>query len=218
MEALHLQFELLKRDLLGDVALDRGEAAVRRDTREARPWLRCVARLLAAREARALRVLRGIEGVPALLEWDGKVLTRAWLEGSAMQVARPCTSEYFRAARRLLARVHRAGVAHNDTAKEPNWLVCADGSPALVDFQLAGVFQQRGRLFRMLAREDLRHLLKHKRTYVPAALTRRERAILASPSWPARAWMATGKPAYMWFTRSVLGWEDREGAGDRNLP
>jgi len=21
---------------------------------------------------------------------------------------------------------------------------------------------------------------------------------------------------YMWFTRSVLGWEDREGAGDRH--
>jgi len=51
---------------------------------------------------------------------------------------------------------------------------------------------------------------------LPALLTRRELAILASPSWLARTWMATGKPVYMWFTRSVLGWEDREGAGDRD--
>jgi RIO-like serine/threonine protein kinase len=212
-----VQLELLKRDLLGGVTLDREAVCVRRDTRDARRCLRWLARLLAAREARALRALHDIDGVPILVSWDGAVLTRSWLDGSAMQVARPRSPEYFRAARRLLARVHRAGVAHNDTAKEPNWLVRTDGMPALVDFQLAGVFPRRGRLFRLLAREDLRHLLKHKRTYIPTLLTRREQAILASPSWLARVWMATGKPVYMWFTRSVLGWEDREGAGDRNL-
>ena len=206
----------LKRDVLGGVSLDRDAGCVRRDTRAARWWLRLLARRLAAREARALHALHGVAGIPGLIAWDGAVLTRTWIDGSAMQVARPRVADYFRAARRLLARVHRAGVVHNDTAKEPNWLVCADATPALVDFQLAGVFSRRGRLFRMLAREDLRHLLKHKRTYLPHALTRRERSILASPSWLARAWMASGKPVYMWFTRSVLGWEDREGAGDRH--
>ena len=213
-----MRLELLKRDLLGGIALDRDAGCVRRDTRAARPWLRWVSRRLAAREARALEALRGVEGVPRLLEWDGTLLTRTWLDGSAMQLARPRSLQYFRDARRLLARVHRAGVVHNDAAKEPNWLVRGDGAPALVDYQLAGVFARRGRTFRLLAREDLRHLLKHKRMYAAAALTRRELAILASPSWLARAWMATGKPVYMWFTRSVLGWEDREGAGDRNLP
>jgi RIO-like serine/threonine protein kinase len=206
----------LKRDVLGGVSLDRDTGCVRRDTRAARWWLRWLARRLAAREARALQALRGVAGIPELLAWDGDVLTRSWIEGSAMQVARPRMPEYFRGARRLLARVHRAGVVHNDTAKEPNWLVCAGAIAALVDFQLAGTFSRRGRIFRMLAREDLRHLLKHKRTYLPDALTRRERSILASPSWLARAWMASGKRVYMWFTRSVLGWEDREGAGDRN--
>jgi len=149
-----VQFELLKRDLLGGVALDRSAACVRRDTGDARPWLRWLARLLAAREARALRALQDVEGVPTLLSWDGTLLTRAWLDGSAMQIARPRSPDYFRAARRLLARVHRAGVAHNDTAKEPNWLVRPDGMPALVDFQLAGVFPRRGRFFRLLARGD----------------------------------------------------------------
>jgi hypothetical protein len=27
--------------------------------------------------------------------------------------------------------------------------------------------------------------------------------------------MRTGKPAYRWVTRGLLGWSDREGAGDR---
>jgi RIO-like serine/threonine protein kinase len=212
-----VRLELLKRDLLGGVLLDRTAACVRRDTDRARWWLRWLARRLAAREARALRALATMDGVPRLIDWDGRVLTRAWLDGAAMQIARPRSRDYFREARRLLIRIHRAGVVHNDTAKEPNWIVRTSGAPALVDFQLAGVFAKRGRLFRLLAREDLRHLLKHKRTYLPDELTRRERAILASPSWLARGWMAGGKPIYLWFTRSVLRWEDREGASDRDL-
>ena len=58
----------------------------------------------------------------------------------------------------------------------------ADGLPALVDFQLALVAPRRGRAFRALAREDIRHLLKHKRSYCPERLTARERRILATPA------------------------------------
>ena len=39
--------------------------------------------------------------------------------------------------------LHRLGVAHNDLAKEPNWLV-AGGRPFLIDFQLAKVSPRRG--------------------------------------------------------------------------
>src|SRR3546814_3416037 len=80
---------------------------------------------------------------------------------------------YFRAARRLLQGLHRRGVAHNDLAKEANWLVLADGRPALIDFQLAVLGKPRSRWMRLLAREDLRHLLKHKRTYCPQSITPR---------------------------------------------
>jgi serine/threonine protein kinase len=134
-----------------------------------------------------------------------------------MQLARPRDPAYFRAARALLARLHRRGIAHNDLAKEPNWLVTPAGAPALVDFQLALVSHRRGRLFRTLGREDIRHLLKHKRSYCPALLTARERRILATPSAVSRAWMATGKRAYTFVTRRLFGWSDREGAGDRQL-
>jgi serine/threonine protein kinase len=138
------------------------------------------------------------------------------MEGEPLQRARPRDPRYFREAFHLLRRVHRRGVAHNDLAKEPNWLVTSGGRPALVDFQLALVSRRRGRLFRALAHDDIRHLLKHKRSYCPTRLTRREQRILATPSVPARVWMGTGKKLYLFVTRRVLGWADREGAGDRD--
>ncbi|MCU0975458.1 MAG: hypothetical protein MUC71_04005 [Steroidobacteraceae bacterium] len=208
---------ILKSDLFGRVVLEDGERTVRRDTTSARGWLLPLARRLARREARALSSLDGLAGTPRLLSFDGRVLRRSWVPGRPMQVARPVDPSYFREALTLLRRLHRAGVAHNDLAKEPNWLVTTDGRPALVDFQLALVSRRRGRLFRALAREDLRHLLKHKRTYCPQRLTARQKRILATPAPHTRLWRATGKRLYTFVTRRLLGWSDREGAGDRNL-
>jgi RIO-like serine/threonine protein kinase len=209
----------LKSDLFGTVwrGADNGRDFVQRDTRAARWWTGWLARSLCRREARALARLDGLPGTPRLLASDRRTLRREWIEGRPMQLARPRNAEYFRAARTLLARLHRRGVAHNDLAKEPNWLVTPTGLPALVDFQLALVAPRRGRAFRALAREDIRHLLKHKRSYCPERLTARERRILATPAADSRAWMATGKRAYTFVTRRIIGWSDREGAGDRQL-
>lgn len=210
---------VLKEDLFGSVSRREGPGGgvVVRDTRSARPWLAWLARALARREARALARLGGLAGTPRLLGFDGATVEREWLEGEPMQRARPDAATYYREALALLRRIHRAGVTHNDLAKETNWLVTPGGQPALVDFQLAIVHGRRGRLFRLLAREDLRHLLKHKRSYRHAALTSRQQRILATPSPLSRAWMATGKPLYLFVTRRLLGWADREGAGDRRL-
>lgn len=208
---------VLKSDLFGEVRrLDGVEGArIVRDTRGAPAWIRWLARKLLANEARALAAADGIDGVPELYQYHRDVLERGHIDGLPMQEARPYGRPYFRAAFRLLCRLHRAGIVHNDLAKEPNLLVRPDGSPAFIDFQLASVSRRRGRLFRILAREDLRHLLKHKRTYCREGLTAREHRILAQPSVLSRAWMATGKPVYHFITRRLLGWADREGAGDR---
>ena len=209
----------LKSDLFGSVSLVRrdGRQFTCRDTRDAHPACAWLARRLAGREARALAVLHGLSGTPRLLSFDGAVLEREWLEGLPMQHARPGDSGYFRLGLGLLRRLHRAGVTHNDLAKEPNWLVTPGGAPALVDFQLAVVHRRRGRLFRLLAREDLRHLLKHKRTYRPDLLSARQSAILATPACTSRLWRATGKRVYRFVTRRLLGWADREGAAERRL-
>jgi hypothetical protein len=212
---------LLKHDTFGAVRrLPRGPGGaavdcVERDVTDAARGVGWLARRLAAREARALVALRGVPQVPRLLGWDGRRLRRSWLEGRPMHEAAPADPAYYREALRLLRRIHAAGVVHNDLAKEPNWLVGSDGLPALVDFQLAARPRRRGRLFRMLAYDDLRHLLKHKRSYCPARLTARQSAVLERRSPVAALWARTGKPLYRLVTRGVLGWVDREGAGDR---
>lgn len=181
--------------LLGSVEIIPGDPPrACRDTAQARWWARPLSRILAAREARALQRLAGIPGFPALLDWNGRKLTRSHIAGEPLQVARPRQPRYFRDARRLLSRMHRCGVAHNDLAREPNWLVRSDGGAALIDFQLAWLDPARGALFRLMAREDLRHLLKHKRTYCPEHLTCRERQLLARPSLAARVWRWTLHP------------------------
>lgn len=209
--------KLLKKDIFGQVSLVRSAAGavVCRDSRRAAPALRWLARHLLRREARALAMLDGLEGVPALIRADRATLQRSYVDGVPMQLGRPRDIEYFLAAARLLRRMHRLGVVHNDLAKEPNFLVTSDGRPAIIDFQLSWTVRERGRLFRALAREDIRHLLKHKRTYCPEYLTTREKNILDDPSPLATAWMKTGKRLYLFVTRRILGWQDREGAGDR---
>lgn len=206
---------LLKADELGRIEMIErdGVRMIRRDVAAARWWARWFARGAAAREARALQRLASIDGVPALLGWDGRELLRSYLAGAPMQQAQPRQRGYYRDALRLLARLHRRGVVHNDLAKEPNWLVRADGSPALVDFQIAWTRGRRGRLFRLLAREDLRHLLKHKRTYCAAALSARQRAILQTPAPHSRLWRATGKRLYKLIARRLFGYWDNEGRG-----
>lgn len=212
-----LKADFFSRSDLGWYPIEgRGVPAVRRDVRFARWWTVPAALCLAALERRALRALASphpMPDVPTLLYDARWVTVRTWIEGRPMQDARPRDPVYFRAARRLLVRLHRRGVAHNDLAKEQNWLVTPDGRPALIDFQLATV-HRRGRLLRHMAREDLRRLLKHKRTYCPQALTRRERAILAAPGLPARIWRATGKRLYVFVTRRIFKWSDGEGAGE----
>jgi hypothetical protein len=205
---------------LGDVRrlTAQGADCIVRDWRHARRGCAWIARLLARREAKALERLSRVDGVPRLITMTPDRLIRSYLPGEVMYRARPRSPGYFRDGLRLLRRMHAAGVAHNDLAKEANWLCTGDGLPAIVDFQLAVCCGRRNRLFRGMAREDLRHWLKHKRFYCAEALTARQRRMLAEPSWPARVWRAGFKPFYLLVTRRLLGWPERAGAEERERP
>ena len=208
----------LKADSFGRIALMRQGARefVRRDLAHVPLWLRLPAWWLARREARGLQAVAGLDAVPQLLRWGRRRLDRSYMSGAAMYQRPPRGDRaYFREARRLLQRLHRRGLAHNDLAKEANWLVLDDGHPAIIDFQLASRGDPRSGWMRLLAREDLRHLLKHKRTYCPEALTPVERRVLKRRSWVRELWFATGKHGYRFITRRVLKWEDNEGQGPK---
>ena len=170
---------------------------------------------LARKEIAGLRATQGIEGCPILVRVDKTGLLRSWTRGTPLQLARPDTRDWYADARRLLREMRRAGVTHNDIAKPQNWLMTPDGRAAVIDFQLASVHQRRGRLFRIMAREDLRHLLKQKRAYAPHLLTASEKRMLARKSLPSQIWMVTGKRLYNFITRRLMHWSDGEGTEDR---
>ena len=213
---------LLKRDVFSTVERgrfrgDAGEVdAVLRRLDQVPWWSFLPARHLFARERRSLTLAKGLHVGPELL-WTGRrALVRSFIDGVALHLAKPAGDiAYFRSAKAALRRLHRAGICHNDLAKEQNWLVGRDGRAYLTDFQLAACFKTRSRLFRIAAYEDLRHLLKHKRSYAPGALTPKERKILARKSLVASVWLMTGKKVYRAITRGLFNFTDREGGGRR---
>jgi hypothetical protein len=213
---------VLKRDLLSTVERGRfgtpeGEVdAVLRRIDEVPWWSFALAHHLFGRERRALTTAGGLGIAPPLLFCARHALVRGWIDGLPLHIAKPHgETGFFRSAKAALRKLHRAGICHNDLAKEQNWLRGRDGHAYLTDFQLAARFSRRTWLFRIAAYEDLRHLLKHKRRYAPDALTPAERRVLSKKSLLTRVWMASGKKVYYWLTRDVLRFTDREGGGTR---
>jgi len=174
-----------------------------------------IAWALARKEIKGLRAVQGIEGCPLLIRVDKTGLLRSWTKGTPLQLAKPSDPEWYRDAKRLLREMRRAGVTHNDIAKPQNWLMTPEGRAAVIDFQLASTHRRRGKLFRVMAREDLRHLLKQKRTYAPYLLNPAETRMLTQKALPSRLWMATGKRLYNFITRRLMNWSDGEGTEDR---
>ena len=216
---------VLKRDVFstierGRFRTEQGDVgAVLRRLDEVPWWSRPLAYALFRRERKALARAKSLGVAPPLLFAGRHALVRGWIDAVPLHIAKPHgDAAYFRSAKAALRALHRAGIAHNDLAKEQNWLYAQDGSghgrAYLTDFQLAACFRRRSALFRIACYEDLRHLLKHKRRYAPDALTAAERRVLARKSLITRVWMATGKKVYYAITRG-LNFTDREGRGLR---
>jgi tRNA A-37 threonylcarbamoyl transferase component Bud32 len=218
--------QILKKDAYGQVERgkwygEQGPVTAIRRVYTRNPALRPMAKFLASNEVKSLQRLSALAAtgqVPDLLEVTADYHVRSYIEGEVLyRCAKPLPPELFKHAKSLLKNLRKAGVCHNDLAKEGNWLVSEDGKhPALVDFQLAFcVTNKRNRLFLSLCRDDLRHLLKHKRKYY--AVTASEIAVLKKKSLVTRIWMATGKKVYLFVTRGVLGWKDRVGPVERDF-
>lgn len=179
-------------------------------------WTRPIAQHFLRREAKALALAGHLGFAPPLLFEGRASLVRGWLDGLPLHIAKPHgNAAFFASATKALTTLRRNRIAHNDLAKEQNWLVGPAGQAYLTDFQLAQVFRRKRKTYRVLAYEDLRHLLKHKRKYLPDSLTGTERRILARKGLPARIWMATGKKVYIAISRGIFRFTDREGGGPR---
>jgi len=210
---------VLKSDAFGRIekGLFEGQAAIKR-VYTTNILLRPLAKLLAHNELKALKALNGVGGYfPFILEHNKNYHIRAYIEGKSMHHdAERISAKYFTQAKRLLRIMRKAGVANNDLAKEANWLITVDGCPAVTDFQLASYRKKStSKLLLLMAREDLRHLLKHKRKY--SKVSALEKTILQQKSLPSRIWKNTVKQAYLFVTRKLLGWEERSGPEERSF-
>jgi len=210
---------VLKRDVFSETHKGHFEGApqrpaIRRIVTASPWWSRPLAWLLARREIAALKALRGVKGTPQLISTDRHGLYRRWTEGTPLHLARPRDAQWYHDAFRLLRQMRRMGITHNDLAKPQNWLMAPDGSAEVIDFQLASRHARRGRIYRFMAYEDFRHLLKQMRAFAPELMTPTAERILARRSLPSRIWRATFKPVYNAVTRG-FGWSDGDGTGDR---
>jgi len=114
--------------------------------------------------------------------------------------------------KKLLDSLHSGGIVHNDIEKPENWLVTEENDPAIIDFQLACYFPKKGKIFRICAKEDRRHLLKQKARYSPETLTEEEKILLAQKTLPSRIWAKIFKPVYTFITRTILRYSDRSNS------
>ena len=225
--------QLLKCDGLGRVErwrVDGRDVVARIACGGAVPGSGWLARRLMTRERRALERLARLDGVPQLIELSPgseravrkATLVRAWVDGAPLSQAAALPTDFFDELDALVARMHAAGVCHNDLHKEQNVLVRPDGRPALVDFQLASRHGRHSWLFRSRVRDDLRHVQKHRKRYLkpgrgPGHLAEERldelrrgagHGLRRTPL--AFLWRRLGKPVYVFVTRRVLRTRDGE--------
>lgn len=164
------------------------EKAVLKDYSKADPWFRrLIGPLSVRREARALRQLESVPGVPRLLRIVNRdAMLLEYIPGtSAREVpAGGLTPQFFERFYRLVDRLHEFGVAHCDLRSQGNILVGADGEPYVVDFT---AHFRRGRPWNAAARwmygkfceADRVAVARLKKSHAPDLLTEAEKQALA---------------------------------------
>lgn len=205
----------LKKDIFGKIELARlndGSRVTIRNWRDSKFFARPIAYYLALREKHILTILndRDVEGIPRLIHFGGGLLVRSYIEGTSLKESKIQKPEYYASARKLLRKIHAVGVVHNDLEKPENWLVTEDNAPAVVDFQIAFFFPKKGLVYKVAAKEDIRHLIKQKSRFYNENLSTEEKNILGQKSIPARIWNRTFKPIYNFVTRKILRYSDRQ--------
>lgn len=137
-------------------------------------------RFLVWREARALRRLHGLAGVPRL---HGRVRGLALIMDAVpgrtvegLEQEAPLSRSFFDKLRNLVSEVHARGIAHCDLKRAPNILLGQDDTPYIVDWSSA-ISAEEFRLFplsvvyRRFIRDDLNAVtklqLKHRPRDIP---------------------------------------------------
>lgn len=217
--------EVLKSDIFGSIekgiftAFDSKPMQAIRRVYSKHFLFRPLSRFFGRNEKRALYRLKsqGTPYFPELLYTHSDYHVRTYFSGDMIyNQPSAMSAHFFSECKKLLKALRCAGVINNDLAKESNWLVNKEtGLPVVSDFQLAYTFKRNHKLARILAREDLRHLLKHQRKYLGVSAF--ENNILSKKSFLSHVWANTYKRAHRFITRKCLGWAERSGPQERDI-
>lgn len=164
-----------------------GRPAVVKDYRRYRGTLLSpIARLLVRHEAKVLRRLHGWKHAPALLgTLGGLALGMEFIPGDTLSAGvQGVSQEIFDQLQNALARLHAAGITHNDL--HGTNVVVSAGVPVLLDFTSAWRSPRWFRnwpISRQLRRSDMKNLVKMRQRLTGQAPTPEQAALLAEPSW-----------------------------------
>jgi hypothetical protein len=159
---------------------------------------------LCDREVRFYTRLKDLPNVPAVVGRVGKTgFVHAYVEGRPLSKDHPVPDGFFPALDTLIAELHRRDVAYVDTNKPENILLGDDGLPHLIDFQISFDLHDLGDwpwsrwLLRRFQREDLYHLLKHKKKLRPDQMTPEEIDRSQRKSWVIRTHRFLTRPYFL---------------------
>lgn len=179
--------------------------------------------MTARREARMLRALADLPGIP---EMDGAVaiagavqpngVAREYVEGHPLRDREAVDDAFFPALSQLLKAMHARRIAYVDLHKRENVLVDSHGRPCLFDFQI-GVEWPRwipGRFgFGLLSGSDEYHLKKHWMRCRPDQCGVDEASFAAHRPWWIRAHRLVARPVREMRRRLLVRIGVRTGRG-----
>jgi hypothetical protein len=176
-----------------------------------------IGRWLCEREVRIYRALSDLPNVPRLVDRCGEAgFIHTLVPGRPLDRKQPVSDSFFPELQGLMTQVHARGIAYVDANKPQNILLGDDGRPYLIDFQisfdlatLGDNFMSRAILAR-LQREDIYHILKHKRKMRPDQLTIEEASQAQRQSLFIKLHRAVTKPYFM-IRRPLMRWLNRTG-------
>jgi hypothetical protein len=154
-----------------------------------------------------------VAAVPRLMGQVGENgLVHAYVPGRPLGKEGAVPDGFFDELLELVAELHRREIAYVDTNKASNILLGEDGRPHLIDFQISYDVRGLGNnlvnraILRRLQREDVYHLLKHKKRLRPDLLSDQQRRIVEHKSWAIRVHRFVTRPYFVirrWWLRRM---------------
>jgi len=146
-------------------------------------WRELLGAVLTMREARILRVLKGMEGVPQFRgRPDRYSVAMTYVPGRRVSRRNPAVGNnegFVRELESIVSEMHRRGVVHLDLKHQSNLLLSSRGRPVVLDFASSLYFNPRwpgGTLVvKLLGHLDWLAVANWKRRLCPGALSPSDR-------------------------------------------